>query len=57
MIVISKTSMYGTEKTDNPVYDTIYSKDNGLGTDDQQEENPSYGEKYIVYVSRLKQIY
>ena len=54
MITISKTSLHETVKTANPFYEDIDSKEYRLRADDQQEENPSYGEKYIVYVSRLK---
>ena len=57
MIVISKAPVCETVKTANPIYEVIDSNENRLGTVDQQEENPSYGEKYVytvVYISRLK---
>ena len=57
MTVISKAPVYETVKTANPIYEDIDSNENGSGRVDQQEKNPSYGEKYIytvVYISRLK---
>ena len=42
--------MCETKKTDK--YGAIYSKDNGLGTDDQQEENPSNGRN--IYIRSIR---
>ena len=50
MITISK---HETVKTANPFYEDIDSKEYRLRIVDQQQENPSYGEKYIVYVSKF----